>query len=72
MFLALFQKNVIPTADEQARYIRKKDMQQIQEKLSGLPQYGNFSLANPGPGLSDAGGKRVRADAPDTERPAEQ
>ena len=56
MFLALFQKNVIPTADEQARYIRKKDMQQIQEKLSGLPQYGNFSLANPGPGLSDAGG----------------
>lgn len=46
MFTAQFQRNVIPSAEEQKRYSRKKEMQQIQERLNRLPQNGEFSLSN--------------------------
>ena len=46
MFTALFQRNVIPSVDEQMRYSQKKGIQQIQESLNRIPQTGNFSLAN--------------------------
>ncbi|MDO4305304.1 MAG: EAL domain-containing protein [Eubacteriales bacterium] len=46
MFTTLFQRNVIPSVEEQTRYSQKKEMQQIQERLNRLPQNGNFSLAN--------------------------
>ena len=48
MFVGLFQRNVIPSADEQIRYAQKKEMQQLQESLSGLPKQGNYSMANMG------------------------
>lgn len=60
MFITAFQRNVIPSADEQGRYLQKKDMQQIQEKLSGLPRYGNYSLSNAEAGFSgDTGNESV-------------
>lgn len=60
MFVSLFQRNVIPSADEQTRYSQKKEMQQIQERLSGLPKYGNYSLANAGNAFqSNAGSESV-------------
>ena len=46
MFTAMFQRNVIPSVEEQARYSQKKEMYQIQEKLNRIPQNGNFSLSN--------------------------
>lgn len=46
MFTALFQRNVVPSVEEQQRYAQKKDMQQIQERLNRLPQNGDFSLSN--------------------------
>lgn len=46
MFTALFQRNVIPSVEEQKRYSQKRDMRQIQERLNRLPQNGDFSLAN--------------------------
>lgn len=48
MFTTLFQRNVIPSVEEQKRYSQKKDMQQIQERLNRLPQSGDFSLSNTG------------------------
>lgn len=60
MFVNLFQRTVIPSADEQLRYSRKKDMEQIQESLSGLPKYGNYSMANAGTGFqTDSGSESV-------------
>lgn len=46
MFTAMFQRNVIPSVEEQVRYSQKKEMYQIQEKLNRIPQNGNFSLSN--------------------------
>ena len=46
MFTALFQRNVIPSPEEQARYSQKKEMEQIQQHLRNLPKNGEFSLAN--------------------------
>lgn len=48
MFTALFQRNVVPSVEEQQRYAQKRDMQQIQDRLNRLPQNGDFSLANTG------------------------
>ena len=60
IFVSMFQRNVIPSSDEQLRYSRKKDMQQIQDRLSSLPKYGNYSLANSGESFqSNAGGESV-------------
>ena len=56
MFVASFQRNVSPSADEQGRYLQKKDRQQIQEKLSSLPQYGKYSLSNAEAGLAGGSG----------------
>lgn len=46
MFIALFQRNVIPSVEEQTRYSQKVEMQQIQKQLNRLPQSGEFSLSN--------------------------
>lgn len=46
MFTTLFQRNVIPSSEEQARYSQKKEMEQIQQHLRNLPKNGEFSLAN--------------------------
>ena len=60
IFVSMFQRNVIPSSDEQLRYSRKKDMQQIQDRLSSLPKYGNYSLANSGESFqSNAGSESV-------------
>lgn len=60
MFVSMFQRNVIPSANEQLRYSQKKEMQQIQESLSGLPKYGNYSMANAGAAFqSDSGSESV-------------
>ncbi len=48
MFRASFQRNVIPSVEEQKRYSQKKDMRQIQQSLNRLPQSGEFSLSNSG------------------------
>ncbi len=48
MFTTLFRRNVIPSVEEQERYIKKKDMQKIQDRLNRLPRNGDFSLANTG------------------------
>ena len=60
MFVGAFRRNVIPSADEQLRYSQKKDMEQIQESLSGLPKYGNYSMANAGAAFQgDSGNESV-------------
>ncbi len=46
MFIAMFQRNVIPSVEEQKRYSQKRDMLQIQTRLDRLPQSGNFSLSD--------------------------
>lgn len=46
MFIVLYQRNVIPSAEEQIRYSQKKGMKQIQESLGRIPQNNNFSLSN--------------------------
>ena len=56
MFTALFQRNIIPSVEEQTRYLQKKDMQQIQERLDRLPQSGGFSLSNAGKGFQPGAG----------------
>lgn len=60
MFVNLFQRSVIPSAEEQVRYSRKKEMQQLQESLNGLPKYGNYSMANAGAAFqTDSGSESV-------------
>ncbi len=56
IFTTLFQRNVIPSVEEQTRYSQKKEMEQIQERLNRLPQNGEFSLANPDGGTMNHGG----------------
>lgn len=46
MFTSAFQRNVIPTVEEQTRYSQKKDMEEIRESLSHLPRKEGFSLSN--------------------------
>lgn len=46
MFTAMFQRNIIPSVQEQERYSQKKDMEKIQDQLKHLPKNEGFSLAN--------------------------
>ncbi len=48
VFLSEFQRNVIPAVEEQSRYVQKKDMQEIRERLSYLPKRAEFSLGGDG------------------------
>jgi len=60
MFTALFQRNVVPSVEEQKRYSQKRDMQQIQDRLNRLPQNGEFSLANAsGSGQANVGNESI-------------
>ena len=46
MFTASFQRNIIPSVEEQERYSQKKEMEKIQDQLRYLPRNEGFSLAN--------------------------
>lgn len=46
MFISSFQRNVIPSVEEQSRYSQKRDMDEIRESLNRLPQKESFSLSN--------------------------
>lgn len=60
MFTALFQRNIIPSVEEQQRYSQKKDMQKIQERLKHLPRNEGYSLANSNAGMfNNAGSESV-------------
>ena len=60
MFTASFQRNIIPSVEEQERYSQKKDMEKIQDKLKHLPRNEGYSLANSnGAMFSNAGSESV-------------
>lgn len=59
IFTSLFQRNVIPSVEEQTRYSQKREMQQIQERLNRLPRSGEFSLANAGGETGGAGNEAI-------------
>ena len=46
IFIASFQRNVIPSVEEQTRFTQKKEMSQIRESLNRLPRSGQYSLSN--------------------------
>lgn len=46
MFTVMFQRNIIPSVQEQERYSQKKEMEKIQDQLKYLPKNEGFSLAN--------------------------
>ncbi len=46
MFIEAFQKNVVPSVEEQQRYRERKEIQQILERLDRIPKSGGFSLSN--------------------------
>ncbi len=56
MFTALFQRNIIPSVEEQERYSQKKDMQKIQERLKHLPHNEGYSLANSNAAMLNSAG----------------
>ena len=56
MFTASFQRNIIPSVEEQQRYSQKKEMEKIQDQLKYLPRNEGFSLANMNLSLLDNSG----------------
>lgn len=62
LFVDEFHKNVIPSAEEQERYRKRKDIKQILEMLDRIPKGNNFSVANgsySGPGQPGIGNEQI-------------
>lgn len=47
VFIDAFHKNVIPSAEEQARHRERREVQQILERLDRIPRNPGYSVANP-------------------------
>lgn len=55
-FVSAFQRNVIPSVEEQERYLQKKNMKTIQDQLKKLPKNEGFSLSNTNLSIPGNGG----------------